>query len=222
MTVIVTIDGPGGVGKTTVGRAAASQLGFRMLPSGMLYRAMGWYLLKSGWRPGTAPDLELLSNFHLSIGEDGGVFHESTPLDEQLAFEHISRAASEISQLPEVREQANRLLRDTVTAAAAGGLIPGVILEGRDMGTVVFPEATHKFFLHGDPAIRAHRRFLESSKKTPGVALAEIEENLRKRDEQDESRALAPLKPAHDAIMIDTSDLTQAQVIERVLEQIGR
>ena len=220
MTDIITIDGPGGVGKTTVARGLAERLGYRMLASGLIYRAMAWLLLQGGWRPGQPPDLVRLAGLRLSIGSDGGVFHQGLRLDEALQAEDVSSAASQLSTDPAVRTQANRLLKATVQGIAAEGRIPGVILEGRDMGSVVFPQARHKFFLDGDPAVRAERRFLELAQKTPGLQRDHVAQGLAQRDARDTGRDIAPLKPAADATIVDTTRLTLEQVLDTIFAQV--
>jgi cytidylate kinase len=192
-----------------------------MLASGLIYRAMAWYLLQGGWQPGQPADMVRLSGLRLSIGADGGIHHQGRRLDEALKDERVAAATSRISTAPAVREQANRLLKATVEAIAAEGKIPGVILEGRDMGSVVFPHARHKFFLDGDPAVRAERRFLELARQSPGVQRGHVAQGLAERDARDAGRDIAPLKPAADATIIDTTHLTLEQVLDAICAQLA-
>lgn len=220
MTDIITIDGPGGVGKTSVSRGLAERLGYRLLSSGLIYRAMAWYLLQGGWQPGRPADLARLNALRLRIGPDGGVYHQGERLDEALKSDPVSDATSQISTDPAVRELANRLLKATVQGIAEEGQIPGVILEGRDMGSVVFPQARHKIFLDGDPAVRAERRFRELADKTPGLRRDDVAQGLAQRDARDAGRDVAPLKPAADAMIVDTTHLTLEQVLDTILAQV--
>lgn len=217
---LVTIDGPGGVGKTSVSQALAARLGFRMLPSGRIYRAMAWVLATQGWREQEPPDMRLLEDLHLHMDADGGMFQDGTSLNDHLASEAVSRSASRLSIHGEVRDRANRILRDSVRAIEAESRFPGVILEGRDMGTVVFPEAQHKFFLTADPEARAERRYLELAADSPGLRREDVLSGLQERDQRDSTRDIAPLKPAEDATIVDTTQLSLEQVVDTMLRTI--
>ena len=217
---VIAMDGPGGVGKSTTARALAERLGFFFLSTGLIYRAMAWQLLRSGWIPGQSPSPAVLETLSISVDKEGGVCVNGHAAGEALGSDEISGAASQISSLPEVRELSNRIQRETVAGIANDGAFSGVILEGRDIGTVVFPDADYKFFITADPAIRAKRRHAELIRNQPDITLEEVTEALRERDQRDETRELAPLKPAVDAREIDTSSQTLAEVVESLYRMI--
>ncbi len=225
MMPLVTIDGPAGVGKTSVSRAVAAALGYRMLPSGRIYRAMAWCLLQGGWQAEQPPDHALLGALPLHMDGEGRLFREGESLDAHLGSETVSHAASQISADPAVRERANAILRGSVQAIAAEGRIPGVILEGRDMGTVVFPDAPIKFFLTADADVRAARRIRELAAASPQVAQDqaardEVAAQLQARDQRDTTRAVAPLRPADDAHTVDTTDMSLDEAVAAMLAHI--
>lgn len=230
MMPLVTIDGPAGVGKTSVSRAVAAALGYRMLPSGRIYRAMAWCLLQAGWQAEQPPDHALLGALPLHMDGEGRLFRDGEALDAHLGSETVSHAASRISADPAVRERANAILRQSVQAIAAEGRIPGVILEGRDMGTVVFPEAPIKFYLTADADVRAERRFRELAAASPQAAQGgpanskaardEVAARMRARDRRDTTREVAPLRPAADARTVDTTDMDLDEVVAAMLAHI--
>ena len=225
MMPLVTIDGPAGVGKTSVSRAVAAALGYRMLPSGRIYRAMAWCLLQAGWQARQPPDHALLGALSLHMDGEGRLFRDGEAVDAHLGSEPVSHAASQISADPAVRERANAILRHSVQAIAMEGRIPGVILEGRDMGTVVFPDAPIKFFLTADADVRAERRFRELAAASPQAARQpasreEVAVQMQARDQRDTTREVAPLRPADDARMVDTTDMSLDEVVAAMLAHI--
>lgn len=217
---LIAIDGPGGVGKSTVARALSDALGYYFLSSGMIYRAMAWYMLAQGWEVESPPRAEVLESFNLRIDSAGGLWINDQKSSADLNTEEISRAASLISALPEIRERSNQVQRETVRRIAEDASFAGVILEGRDIGTVVFPDAAHKFFLTANEAERAQRRFREKQGEDPGLTLEAVQMALRERDQRDETRAVAPLKAAEDALRVDTSSLSLSEVVETLLESV--
>ncbi len=224
---LIAIDGPGGVGKTTVSRRLAESLGYYFLSSGMIYRAMAWHMAQTKESqapradPAQPPDLTLLEDFALRIDGAGGLWVNGASVSGALHTEEISRAASLISVFPEVRARADQVQRDTVRRIEEEGSYPGVILEGRDIGTVVFPSATHKFFLTAGEEVRAERRFREKQAEDPTLTREAVQAALRERDQRDETRDVAPLKPADDAEVVDTSTLSLEQVVALMLEKTG-
>lgn len=217
---VVALDGPGGVGKSTTARALAQRMGYFFLSSGQIYRALAWSALQRGWQPGRPLAEGLLADIRVEIARDGALHVNGEPVGRLLNTDEISQATSVLSTLPEVRELSNRVQRDTVAALARDGHFAGVILEGRDIGTVVFPEARHKFFVTASTAVRAERRHRELVQTDPSVTLAEVTRALEERDRRDSQRAIAPLKPAPDATRVDTSGLTLEQVVEHLAQAV--
>ncbi len=221
---IIAIDGPGGVGKSSLAKILAERLGFYFLSTGLIYRAMAWFLGRGGWRPqeppGSPPPARLaeLDGFSLRIEGEGRILVNGEAVEDDLHGEEISRATSILSAIPEVRERANSVQRETVGRIQREGSHAGVILEGRDIGTVVFPDASHKIFLTADEAVRAERRFAEKERENPGLTRQAVLGGLRERDERDSTREVAPLAAAEDAITIDTSHLDLKEVTSKVLE----
>ena len=214
---IIAIDGPAGVGKTSVSKRIAEELGYYFFSSGLIYRVIAWQLLKTGWHSNAGNVLEHLGNFALSIGEGGVVVLNETPITADLHDEAISKAASELSALIEIRTLSNQVQKDTVTRIEKEGTYPGVVLEGRDIGTVVFPDANRKIFLTASEKVRAERRILERSEVASEREKQAVQSAIRERDERDQTRAIAPLKPAEDAHVIDTGSFTLEEVVQKVL-----
>lgn len=217
---IIAIDGPGGVGKSTVARALGEALGYYFLSTGMIYRAMAWQMMESGWRAGDTPRPEALDDFAMRIDGSGALWVNGNTVSTDLTTEEISSAASVISAVPEIRGRSNEVQRETVRRIAEEASFPGVILEGRDIGTVVFPQATHKFFLTASETLRAERRFREKQEKTPHLTLDGVQAALRERDQRDATREAAPLRVAEDAVEVDTSELSIQEVVETLLEMV--
>lgn len=214
---IVAIDGPAGAGKSTVSKVLARRLGFALVDTGAIYRCVA---LKAR-REGIAFDDDaglgvLLASVRVSfevVGEDNHVFLDGEDVSQEIRTPENSMAASQVSSRPVVREGLLSLQRRLALQAPKGA-----ILEGRDIGTVVFPDADAKFFLEADPDIRARRRFEELFQKGVERALPEVLADQVKRDQDDASRAVAPLKPADDARRVDSSLLPLSEVV-RTLEQ---
>jgi len=217
---IVALDGPSGVGKSSTGIAAAQRLGFYFLSSGRIYRALAWVALSKGWVPGTPVALKLLNTVVIDPEAQGKLRVNGVLLGEELGSEALSQATSQLSTQPSVRELSNRLQRDTLTRMARQGTYAGVILEGRDIGTVVYPDAPRKIFLTASVAERARRRFEERAPLEPGLTLAEVERSIAERDHRDSTRDVAPLKAAQDALLLDSSQLTLDEVVRVVCEYI--
>ena len=214
MKKIITIDGPVASGKSTLSRLLAKRLNFLYLDTGAMYRAVALQAQRHGislseistlWELCRDLDLRFLPNgekTRLYIGEEDISLAIRTP--------EMDMLSSEISAVKEVREAMTNLQRKI---GQAGNLVA----EGRDMGTVVFPNAQHKFFLTAPIEVRAERRYLERVNRGETVSLDEVKKDLKQRDCQDETRAIAPLRPANDASIIDTTTLKPDQVLEKIL-----
>lgn len=214
---IITIDGPSGAGKSTVGRKLAGKLGYLYLDTGAMYRAAALYAIRKGVDLDDANGVEkLCENLPLELTQKDDMLNirlEGEDVSDAVRAPDLGMAASKVSAYPGVRSCLWKMQRDV-------GLEGGVIAEGRDMGTVVFPEADFKFFLTASAEQRGKRRYIELKEKGFPVELEKIVREIRKRDEDDSSRDVAPLRPASDAIMVDSSDISADDVVEKILERI--
>jgi len=213
--MIITIDGPSGTGKSTVAKGLAAALNITYFDTGALYRAISWKLLESKVSYQNKEDLQkLLSGFSFNIRVKEGekrYFVGSVDVTSAIRTPEVTAIVSEVSALKEVRDALKPIQVNFSKEM-------DVVFEGRDLGTIVFPHADVKFFLTARPDVRANRRFLELQKKFPTktFSLEKTLKDIEERDAYDSSREIAPLKKADDAILIDTSDLTIAEVIEKM------
>lgn len=211
--IAAAIDGPVGAGKSSIARTAAKRLGFIYVDTGALYRAVGLYCRRSGADMSSAEDIaSRLPEIKPEIRLCGGVQHiylNGEDVSEEIRLPEISMAASAVSAVPEVRDA----LLDMQRAVAAQN---NVIMDGRDIGTVVLPDAQVKIFLTASPEIRAKRRYDELCAKGVRTTFEEVLADLNKRDYDDSHRAVAPLKQAEDAVLADTSGLDFEQSCELV------
>lgn len=215
---VICLDGPSGVGKGTACLAVASKLGWKILDSGSLYRITGLQVFRRF--PNDNVDsingsqvAEIAENLDVSYGEKNGelsVFLGDENITELIRNEKIGAIASQIAVIPAVRQALLERQRAFLQA-------PGLIADGRDMGTVVFPDAALKIYLTASAEKRAERRYKQLKEKGIDVNLPSLVEELRQRDERDMNRQAAPLKPADDAIIIDTTTLNIEQVTEQVM-----
>jgi CMP/dCMP kinase len=209
--VLVAIDGPAGSGKSSVARAVAGELGVVNLNTGAAYRAVALLALREG------VDLEdgaVLADIARRVHLDGdGARADDAPVpEEELRTPEVSAAASKVSASPEVREVLLSVQREAAENARAEG---GAVVEGRDIGTVVLPDSDLKIFLQAAPEERARRRAHQTGRE---AELDRIREAIRKRDRQDSEREASPLKPAPDAVILDTTALSLREVVSRVLD----
>jgi CMP/dCMP kinase len=209
--MVAALDGPAGAGKSSVARQVAERAGFTFLNSGSFYRAVTWALLEEKLDPtDTAAVITTARDLHLSLDGKGGVAVGGRSVEHLLRSDEIDTWVARHSAIPEVRAEVNRRLRD----AAVGR---DVVVDGRDIATVVFPDAEVKVYLDADVATRARRRHAQA---TSGMSLAEIERSIVERDRFDRAKPAAPLRVAPGALVLDTSHLTIEEVCERVLDAI--
>lgn len=216
--MIIAIDGPSGAGKSTVAKAAAKRLGFNCLDTGAMYRAVAWYALEHGLSLDDEPALgEVARVKEISFGHVAGdptprrVFIDGTEVTDAIRTAQVDRAVSSVSAHPGVREA---LVDQQRRIGNAGDYV----VEGRDIGTVVFPQAAVKVFLTASDEERAMRRVRQN--ETRGVGSVDFDEvlaDLRRRDEADSSRAASPLIAADDAVKLDSTGYTADEIIERIV-----
>lgn len=200
IVAIIAIDGPAGSGKSSVAKSLAKELGFLHVDTGAIYRSLACAAIESGI---SLSDPEAVSQLAASLTQIN-----TSP---EIRTEKIGAAASQISQYPEVRANLLELQRRFGNQSKTGA-----VLEGRDIGTVVFPDAKFKFFLTASSEQRAKRRLLELQQRGEPADYAEVLKELKERDERDKNRAVAPLVPAQDAFLIDTSESSLEQVVDEI------
>ncbi|MDR0477191.1 MAG: (d)CMP kinase [Desulfobulbaceae bacterium] len=215
---VIAIDGPAGVGKSSVSRVVAAALGYSYLDTGAMYRAVAVFMGDAGISDTDSTAVaHALIDLHLVLApsEDGSarVLINGLDITNRLRSPEISLASSRVSALPPVRQKLGAMQRQI-------GETGRVVAEGRDMGTVVFPDAAHKFFLDAKPEIRARRRALQLQAMGQRVDEAEILREIIQRDRQDSKRRIARLRPAATAVIIDTSDKTQAEVVRMIIDRV--
>ena len=215
---VITLDGPSGTGKGTLCFLLAKHLQWNMLDSGAIYRVLAYAVRKNKIDIQQVDNISQLAyslNFRFESAEGSGpkTILDDLDISTEIRSEQCGQDASQIAVIPEVRQALLERQRQFAT-------LPGLVTDGRDMGTVVFPQAVLKIFLDANEEERANRRYLQLKEKENNVSLAQVVEELVKRDTRDTARSVAPLKPADDAIKIDTTGLTIVQVFNHVLELI--
>ena len=217
---VITIDGPSGSGKGTVAGRLARELGWKLLDSGALYRLLALAARNHAVKLDDEKLLKMLAT-HVDVqfvgateGSLARIILEGTDVTGDIRDEYVAADASTVAALPAVREALLQRQRDFQE-------FPGLVADGRDMGTVVFPGAPLKIFLTASAEERARRRYLQLKAKGDDVSLPGLLAEIRARDERDTQRAIAPLKPAADAIQLDSTELSVEQVLDRIKSEIA-
>lgn len=216
--LIVTIDGPAGAGKSTIARMVSKKLGYLNIDTGAMYRAIAWKSLQKKidlQKEETIVQLAQKTKIALKQDRKGGslrVLIDGKDMSDKIRTETVSRQANLIAVIQGVRE----VLKEKQRAMGKKG---GVVMEGRDIGTEVFPDADIKFYLDASPTERAQRRYRELKVKGKKVNLKQITSNLAQRDYKDQHRSISPLKPAENAIIIDSTNLTLDEVAQTIVNQ---
>jgi CMP/dCMP kinase len=212
--LVVALDGPAGAGKSAVGRRVAAAVGLPFVDSGMFYRAVAWLAHEEGvasddmaglFAIASRPDLRVTAE-RIYAGE--------RDLTDRIHRPEINQNLSAVSQLPEVRDAINERQRKLAAS--------GVVMAGRDIGTVVFPDTPHKFYLTASLGERVRRRLAQKARRGEQADAAEMEKEIAARDVADSTRLVAPLRPAPDAVIIDTDDLDLEEVVASIVEHVKR
>ena len=215
MSYQIAIDGPAGAGKSTIARRVAKSRGAIYVDTGAMYRAMAYFLLREGVDPeDTAAIGEKCQEAEITIRYENGeqiVLLNGENVNAFLRTEEVGETASVISPIPEVRKNMVALQKELAAHSDC-------IMDGRDIGTCVLPDARLKIYLTASSEVRAKRRYDELAAKGEETDLAQIEEDIRKRDEQDMNRKIAPLKQAEDAVLVDSSHMTIDEVVQAILD----
>lgn len=211
----IAIDGPAGAGKSTVAKEIAKRLNFVYIDTGAMYRAFGLYYLKKGISLDNEEDVDrYLNDVNIEMENNAGIiklFLNKEDVTTAIRTEEASRGASKVSVYSEVREKMVELQRKMAKKTS-------VVMDGRDIGTVVLPNANLKIYLTASVEERAKRRYLEQTEKGMNVNLEDIKKDIEERDYRDMHRDVSPLKQASDAVLIDTSNITQEEVVEKILK----
>ena len=217
---IITIDGPSGVGKGTLAFSLARRLGWNVLDSGLLYRLVGYISFRDGLETTQKivqflkkSQIKLITNLNEGICE---IELNDKILGKELRNENIASRASALAKEAEIRSAIIKIQRDAYDSKK------GLIADGRDMGTIIFPEAALKVFLTASPEVRAKRRANQLKEKDMRVIMHDLLEQIQQRDEKDMNRKISPLKPADDSLVVDTSNLSIVEVEEKVMENFKK
>ena len=218
--MVITIDGPAGVGKTTTAKKLAKKLEFRYLDTGAMYRAISYFFIKNNVDINSE---EMVANFldllelevDFPIDSQTKIVLDNKDISDDIRKKEVTDNVSKVSALEKVREKTVRLQKKIVNNN-------DFVVEGRDIGTVVFPNAEYKFFLTADYDVRAKRRSKDFSKVDENLQIDDIKKDLIERDEIDSNRTLSPLKRAEDAIVIDTSNCTIDEQVDKIYNYIKR
>lgn len=216
---VITIDGPSGAGKGTISTMLAEKLGWHFLDSGAIYRVLAvaalHHQISAEDEAGLAP---LASSLDVSFETQNGenrIILEGEDVTQSIRTEEVGAVASKVASLPSIREALLRRQRAFKES-------PGLVADGRDMGTVVFPEAEVKIFLTASAEERASRRYKQLKEKGHDVSIGRLLADIKARDERDMNRSVAPLRPAEDALVLDSTELNIEQVLENVIEFVNK
>ena len=211
--MIVTIDGPAGSGKSTVARRLAEELGFQFLDSGAMYRMVALKTLQT--QIDSTNHAALIALIHSTSTDlsEGGYVMDGADVSQEIRTPEVTRLASFVAQIPDVRELLVQRQRDFASSR-------NIVCEGRDQGTVAFPHAECKFYLTATAEVRARRRLMELQSQGKPAIFEEVVRDQTARDRRDEEREASPLRPAADAVIVDTTDLSMDEVIEVLRNQI--
>ncbi len=211
----MTIDGPAGAGKSTAAKAVAKRLGYRYMDTGAMYRALAWKVMRQGADPDDENALgRILESTDVDLGSDHTVMLDGADVSGAIRTPEVGQMASRVSGMKIVRQRMAALQRSMGRSGC-------IVAEGRDMGTVVFPDAELKIYLDASPETRARRRFNELAGQDSTLTLKQTLADVLRRDRRDQERKLAPLRKADDAVFIDSTALPAAAVVDRILEEVN-
>jgi cytidylate kinase len=216
---IISIDGPAGAGKTSIAKILSRKLGYGYIDTGAIYRAFSWKAFREKINLKAKKYLiKMVRNTRIELKIKAGtmrVYLDGKDVTNKIRSTRLAEGASILGTIPEVREHLVKIQRRL-------GSSGGIVVEGRDIGTVVFPRANYKFYLDASVKERVLRKYRELKAKRQEVELAEVEKAIRSRDKRDRNRRVAPLKKAPDAIVIDSTDMSKKDVAEFILKKIQR
>lgn len=214
---VITIDGPAGAGKTSIAKIVSRKLGYNYIDTGAMYRAISWKAFREKIDLKAKEKLiKMVRNTKIELKNRAGtarVYLDGKDVTNKIRGKRLAEGASILATVPEVREQLMKIQRRM-------GSSGGIVVEGRDIGTVVFPRADYKFYLDASIKERALRKYRELKVKGKEGQLAEMEKAIRSRDKRDRTRRVAPLKIARDAVVIDSTDMSKKEVVEFILKRI--
>lgn len=218
--IIIAVDGYSSGGKSTFAKAVAAKLGYIFIDTGAMYRAVTLYAMRRGIADDPAvlvaalPDVHIDFRFNPQTGRSD-VYLNGENVEAEIRRIDVSNRVSAVSSIPEVRAKLVAMQQEM-------GRAKGIVMDGRDIGTVVFPDAELKIFMTADPHVRAERRYKELIAKGERVSMEEIEKNIRERDRQDETREVSPLRRAEDAVVLDNSRMTVEEQMDWITAQLKR
>lgn len=216
---VIAIDGPAGAGKSSIAKILSRKLGYNYIDTGAMYRAINWKAFREKIDLKATQELiKMVRDTRIELKNRGGmvrVYLDGKYVTNRIRSKRLAEGASILGTIPKVREQLVKIQR---RLASSGG----IVVEGRDIGTVVFPRADYKFYLDASIKERALRRYKELKAKGEEVELAEVEKAIRSRDRRDRTRGVAPLKIAPDAVVIDSTDMSKKEVVDFILKRIEK